>query len=92
MTDAPQVAFPAKCPDCANDRFMPLVGITSVRSFTGNKIQVTWPQQDGSEDYANVVCPQCGIVLTIKGDARIVKSGNRLFDAGKKPGKRATRI
>jgi len=76
--------FRASCPKCACDTVLPLMGVSVDRSFSGNRLRMEWPSRgDNNEEFANVGCPQCGAVLRIHADGRIIPSGNYMF-SGKK--------
>jgi predicted RNA-binding Zn-ribbon protein involved in translation (DUF1610 family) len=83
---APQVCFDVVCPDCGCDAIIPLMKLRTERSFTGNRILVEWPSREGVDDFANIACPQCGLVMVLKSGGNIVKSGNHL--GGTKPSKK----
>lgn len=84
---APVVSFDVCCQDCGCDVMLPLVKMTAVKSFSGNKIQIEWPSRENADDFARVACPQCGTVMVVQGDTTMVKSPNKLF-AGKPFGKK----
>jgi hypothetical protein len=78
--------FRACCPKCECDTVIPLMGVWVSKSFSGNRLRMEWPSRgDSNEEFANVGCPQCGAVLRIHADGRIVPSGNQMF-TGKKIG------
>ena len=74
--------FKAGCPKCKCTVFMPLMGVWVNRSFQGNRLRMEWPYRgENDQEYADVACPQCGAVLRVHADGKIVHSGNHMFGA-----------
>lgn len=94
MPDANET-FKAECPKCKCNVFIPLMGVWVNRSFQGNRLRMEWPYRgENDQEYADVACPQCGSVLRVHADGRIVHSGNHMFSGSlkkKAPGRRMAR-
>lgn len=72
--DAPEVKYTdIVCPECGCDFSLPLYKLGYLKSFAGNKLQVTWPLKEGLSDMAIVGCPQCYIVYKIDTDGNTSK-------------------
>lgn len=79
----PSSTCPVVCPDCGCDYLIPLYNLHFTKSFAGNRLTVTWPSKDGTDDTALVACPICADVIRITSEGRIEKTQGK-WNAKKK--------
>jgi len=80
----PTVVIDLVCPDCGCDHWTPLSQLRFVRSFAGNRIQVTWPHNTPEgHNYGMVACPNCGLIGMVTKEGNIDKLPPKWFAVSK---------
>ena len=61
------------CVDCECEYMLPMMKLTYVKSFAGNRLQNVWPTRLDTGDTALVTCPACGCCMRIKTNGELEK-------------------
>ena len=65
------------CVECGCEYMLPMMKLTYIKSFAGNRLQNVWPVRTQKGDTALITCPACGLCMRIKEDGEVDKLETR---------------